>query len=453
MKPKTISILGLLLVPAMLLAQSVPESSSGMQTGLLVIKAGAEATVLIDGTAVGDVTAGGFFKQSIVAGEHFVEAIAKVGSCKWNKKVLVLAGMQVAEQVEFSVSCAAGTTSLPLSSAKPQVSSAAEPLAFDPKLKEAQELQTRACLMEDLGRFKDAVELGEKALALWPGIGSECTIGNEAPVSFLHLSLDRAQVASAKEQLAAKGCLSSSTTTPIGTESVSNDKGNKKSKNAKNTPVCDRGPGFVYSYILGDYLAAFASANSLIEGLTRNNRLVPEWYPARWLEERGLAAYATGNIGLALRDIQSAADFYIRESTVRPKESTAEQQNINMRVSLESAEEMHLIRALILGETGDTAQARVECRMGLATEIRARFNLKKYCVNLIGSQSGGANTTIVGSGKPSSDICTKFAVTQQYRAEREADLRRLEAELRDLQGQYQLATQAAQQGQQQQKTM
>src|SRR5438093_1526501 len=91
MKYQRMLILGVLLIPVIAVGQTAPEiNSSAMQTGFLVIKAGAAATVLIDGTAVGDVAAGGFLKQSTVAGEHFIEAIAKEGSCKWDKKILVL---------------------------------------------------------------------------------------------------------------------------------------------------------------------------------------------------------------------------------------------------------------------------------------------------------------------------------------------------------------------------
>ncbi len=331
---------GLAFASAVLCGQTprpAPPKTAPMQTGVLLLHGSEAASLFIDGQRAGDLEAGAFLKISEVAGEHFVEAREKAGICKWEKKVAVPAGMQVAESVDFESACPSKAGVYP---AVPSPASVAPAEAVDPKIQEAIKLHERGSLLHALGRDSEAVPLLEKAAALKPDIDPHW------------LDVARHRVAFSQRELAE--CESREGPT-------ASDKGQKKTEGYSEHCI---GRNAISAYHLGYYSGSFTTINSTIQA--RSDQL--DSISAKLLyEQRALLEYAMGNAAAALRDLQTALDWY-------QKDPSGQEENV------------YFYRAVIQADLGNVEAASQDCRTAhtFRLNVHDAFNpFAEFCAHLV----------------------------------------------------------------------
>lgn len=310
-----------------------PSSSpndAAMQTGILLIRGDRAASLSIDGKGAGDLAAGGFLQVSAVAGEHFVEARDKDRGCKWEKKVTIPPGMQVAELVDFGATCAATPGA---EASVPSPANIAPPSVIAPQDREANELRERGCRLMALDRASEAVPLLERAASLLPDLDASC--------------LKEAQIRLKDAQHKLSEC--ENPPAPIAP--------GKKQKKAKvKQPDCMTES---IGMRLGNYREGFLSVDSLIQGLEASGINAGSAY-----EFRALYQYALGNPIPALRDLQNTLDSYRRA----PGASEAG---------------TYFYRAIILADMGNTEAARQDCMTALTYKYFGYMPFEKeFCTRL-----------------------------------------------------------------------
>ena len=323
-----------------------------MQTGILLVRSDKGASLSIDGKSAGDIAAGGFFKMSAVAGEHFIEAVEKDSACKWEKKVIIPAGMQVAEDVDFAVACpakpnAGAPTSRPANSAPP--AAVATPAVVDPKIKEATELIEQGCRLYFLDRVSEAVPILEKAAALMPDKTGLCLLNSR-------LGLENAQ-----RQLAA-----------CGNPQIPSDAKHQKARAEQ--PNC-RFETVVYGYELGD-MSGLSNLNYIIHEGEQGLRTIPSFY--QMYERRARLEYALGNQTDSLHDFQTALDR-IRQDWANSSAGTLEQREM---VIASDESNIYLQRAVVESDIGNNEAAAQDCRMALASKYFIGIPKRDFCTRL-----------------------------------------------------------------------
>jgi tetratricopeptide (TPR) repeat protein len=326
-----------------------------MRTGVLLVRSNKAASVSIDGKGTGDLAAGGFLKVSAVAGEHFIEAREEGGACKWEKKVTIPAGMQVAEDVDFAAACPLKPDS---TSPAPGQVSAALPKMVDSKVQEAQKQFDRGCLMLALRRFKDAIPLLEAAAAAGPLPSLEGCADAYLGID----SLDAARGAMEKAKIAYRDCPSQ--------------------LSSGGTWVCASGHG----YEAGEYQAFIEAETRFIQGAEEWATTLPPAAADRYVTTmkrnervqyrvRGLGWFALGNPMAALRDLQASMDLCKKYPEAYEWEN-------------------YFYRAVVYSDIGNPQEAVDDCRVVLTFKIE---NLnggpyaQKYCTKLIADNQSSAS--------------------------------------------------------------
>jgi hypothetical protein len=323
-----------------------------MQTGILVVRGDKAASVLIDGKSAGDLEAGGFLQVSAVAGEHFVEAREKDDACKWEKKVTIPAGMQVAEVVDFATAC----------NSRPDAN-AAPPLAVDPKIQEANELHERGCRLYFLDRASEAVPLLEKAASLTAGIDDDC--------------LKHAQSSLTSAQIVVGDCENSQ---------ASSEPGKKADQANVAQPDC-RLQRAIYGTALGD-LGGFSYLNYFIQ--EEEHSLPASFIKPETYGQRAMYEYALGNPTDALRDLQTELDGARRYWANRSGARVQVQETV-IGITESKA---YLQRAVIQTSIGNDEAAGQDCRMALASRDFTGKSEREFCTRL------AAAPAAPGSGRP-----------------------------------------------------
>jgi len=326
-----------------------------MQTGILLVRSDRAASLSIDGKIAGDIEADGFLKVSAVAGEHFIDAREKDGGCKWEKKITIPVGMQVAEVVDFT-ECASNqdtgpSTPTPAIVAPPLI--IPPPTAVDPKIQEAQDLHERGCRLYFLDRDTEAIPLLENAASVIPDTG---------PLGCLNMA--RVYRSNA-QRLVDDNC---------GNQQTSNDPVKKQKQEYEKQQQLCRLAKMQVGVKLGD-LGGFSYLNYLIqEGeQSRNAFNSPDNYKLRAMYE-----YALGNPTSALNDLQISLDGtrrYWENCTV----GTVEQREMNIGM-WES--DIYLKRAIIQTNTGNNDAAAQDCRMALASKYFINKSEREFCTRM-----------------------------------------------------------------------
>jgi hypothetical protein len=321
-----------------------------MQTGILLVRSDKAASLLIDGKGAGDLEAGGFLKVSAVAGEHFLEAREKGVECKWEKKVTIPAGTQVAEEVDFAAACppnpAAGSPApSPAIVAPPPI--VARTAVVDPKIQEARELHDRGCLLTFMQRASEAVTFLEKAASLMPETDDRC------------LDLARRMKKGAQEKLTA--CENSQIPSAP----------DKKGSASAMKPNCraDRGS---FGIVVGDFEGGTGAVNSDLSLMQIPGVHPSPSFAALLYRQRAQYDDALGNRMAALRDLQTALDWSQRE----PKADDGW---------------IYFYRAAILEGMGNLQGAVEDCRAFLTFTMAAYDYPQEYCKKWIADNPSSPN--------------------------------------------------------------
>jgi hypothetical protein len=289
------------------------------------------ASILLDGNSAGELEAGGFLKLPAVAGEHFIIAQRKEVECKWEKKVRIPAGMQVAEIVDFKTACPLNPDS---GSIAPGPSDVVPQTGVDPKIREAKETHERGCRLHFLQLDSEAVPLLEKAANLVPGMDNLC-------------------LAAARGRLTAAQRLLATCKSPF------------ECSAAKNVIT------------LGNYLQGFQTVDSAIQN-GEHGQFIRGAASIEYVD-RALRFYAMGNRMAALRDLETALAWERREPSIG-----------SGIIGLDNTEvDIHFYRAVMLDDMGNYDGASQDCRIVLSSNsLGGQYALfwvpqRNFCTHIV----------------------------------------------------------------------
>ncbi len=323
-KASGVALAWALLGPGLPGQTAAPTSQTGigtMQSGILVLRGDSDGTLSIDGRDSGLLRAGDFLRVTTIAGEHFVEVRGFGSGCKWEKKITVPPGMQVAERVDFGASCT--SKAAPTSERQPAASSD-HPQTGGAASGPNAALLVRGCLLFELLRSRDAVTVLEQATALM-GQGVPC--------------LENARASVQRARTVISDC---------GQPNVKRQDCNALMPIAK--------------LMAGESAEVFASINSYIQGHEPNQ--FPSHNAATLYQIRALNEYAMGNTSAALQDLQKTLDWSQREPG-------------------EAEYDTHFYRAVMLLDIGNGSEAKNECKQALISPKFVGFKKDVFCARLL----------------------------------------------------------------------
>lgn len=333
-----------------------------LQTGHLVVRGDADGILLIDGKEAGPITDGGYLNLDISTGEHFVELRVKDSACRWEKKIVVPPGMQVAESTEFRSACRAGTpgASLP-SSTPPPAALPSKPSETDSE-HQARELHERGCLLAGLERFHEAIEVLEKAENVGPPLDHSCHDIAQNGLKHAQEQLQKCETPAPVAQVATNG---------------------KKVKKVKQ-PKSHGCEVYVaqYGYSVGDYVRAQQAANAIIETTAGSDQYTSANRAnmnATYYRQRALIRFALGDPIPALSDLQSTTEWETGESFTGSHHKT------------------YYYRAAILAHLGNTQEAASNCSVAFTFQYAELLPvdslMHQFCTRLIAESTGLAGPT------------------------------------------------------------